>query len=201
MKTNAQELLADHAPIEIEKVDFEIFKKENDELETTVSDIYFNWSNKGITDAKGILPLGFKVDLRNYVMPTKSQKITSKYGKRWGRKHNGVDVKVYIGDTIYSAFSGKVRLCKYNGGGYGYYIVIRHPNGLETLYGHLSKQLVRENQTVYAGQPIGLGGNTGRSTGSHLHFETRLLGVPIDPSYMFDFVHQDVTGDFYIVKK
>lgn len=90
--------------------------------------------------------------------------------------HNGLDIKVYIGDTIRAAFSGKVRMVKYERRGYGKYVVIRHENGLETVYGHLSKQIVDENQYVEAGEPIGLGGNTGRSTGSHLHFE-RVLGT------------------------
>ncbi len=108
-----------------------------------------------------------------------------------------MDIKVYIGDTIRSAFSGKVRIVDYERKGYGKYVVIRHPNGLETVYGHLSKHLVGENQVVKAGEPIGLGGNTGRSTGSHLHFETRFLGQAINPAEMFDFVAQDVTGDYY----
>ena len=79
--------------------------------------------------------------------------------------------------------------------GYGKYVVIRHDNGLETVYGHLSKQLVEENQLVKAGEVIGLGGNTGRSTGSHLHFETRFLGIAINPIYMFDFPKQDIVAD------
>jgi murein DD-endopeptidase MepM/ murein hydrolase activator NlpD len=112
-----------------------------------------------------------------------------------------LDIKVYIGDTIYAAFSGKVRIVRYEANGYGNYVVIRHNNGLETIYGHMSKQLVRENQTVRAGQPIGLGGNTGRSTGSHLHFETRLCGVALNPALMFDFKNQDVIGDYYIFRK
>ena len=87
-------------------------------------------------------------------MPTPSRKINSNFGPRWGRQHEGLDVKVYIGDTIRAAFDGKVRICKYNGGGYGYYIVIRHPNGLETLYGHLSKQIVKKDQVVRAGEPM-----------------------------------------------
>ena len=86
---------------------------------------------------------------------------------------------------------------KYEPKGYGKYVVIRHHNGLETIYGHMSKHLVVENQEVKAGDPIGLGGNTGRSTGSHLHFETRLCGVALNPALMFDFHNQDVTGDFY----
>ena len=90
---------------------------------------------------------------------------------------------------------------KYEGGGYGKYIVIRHTNGLETIYGHLSKQLVAENQTVKAGEPIGLGGNTGRSTGSHLHFETRLCGKALNPALMFDFRAQDIVADSYMFHK
>ena len=90
---------------------------------------------------------------------------------------------------------------RYEAKGYGNYVVIRHNNGLETIYGHLSKHLVRENQTVRAGDPIGLGGNTGRSTGSHLHFETRLCGVALNPALFFDFRNQDVTGDYYVFRR
>ena len=134
-------------------------------------------------------------------MPTPSRVVTSNFGARWGRTHKGLDIKVYIGDTIRAAFSGKVRIVRYEGRGYGKYIVIRHNNGLETIYGHLSKQIVTENQIVRAGDPIGLGGNTGRSTGSHLHFETRLCGVALNPALLFDFRNQDVTGNFYTFKK
>jgi murein DD-endopeptidase MepM/ murein hydrolase activator NlpD len=108
---------------------------------------------------------------------------------------------VYIGDTIRAAWSGKVRIVKYEGAGYGKYVVIRHNNGLETIYGHMSAWLVEENQTVKAGQPIGLGGNTGRSTGSHLHFETRLCGVALNPAIFFDFRNQDVVADYYMFRK
>ena len=160
------------------------------------------WTNQKI-NAYEYVPTNFEIDLRNFSMPTKHRKITSNYGyrKQFGRDHHGVDVKVYIGDTICSAFSGKVRICKYNAGGYGYYVVIRHNNGLETLYGHLSKILVKENQTVKSGEPIGLGGNTGKSTGSHLHFETRLCGVSIDPLKMFDFENQDMVSNKFTFKK
>lgn len=162
--------------------------------------IYSDWNNSRVATVKGSMPANFKVDLRGFVMPTPSRKITSRFGPRWGRQHKGLDIKVYVGDTIVSAFDGKVRVVKYDKNGWGYYVLIRHNNGLETLYGHLSKQLVVENQEVKAGQPIGLGGNTGRSTGSHLHFETRLVGTCIDPALMFDFASQDVTGDYYIVR-
>ena len=147
------------------------------------------------------MPDKYRVDLRDFCMPTPSRVVTSNFGARWGRQHKGLDIKVYIGDTIRAAFSGKVRIVRYEGKGYGKYIVIRHHNGLETIYGHLSKQLVRENQEVRAGDVIGLGGNTGRSTGSHLHFETRLCGVALNPALMFDFRAQDVTGDFFVYNK
>ena len=130
-----------------------------------------------------------------------STKITSPFGPRWRRMHNGLDLKVNIGDTIVAAFDGKVRIVKYERRGYGKYVVIRHDNGLETVYGHLSKQLVEENQLVKAGEVIGLGGNTGRSTGSHLHFETRFLGIAINPIYMFDFPKQDIVADTYTFRK
>ena len=132
---------------------------------------------------------------------TTSRVVTSNFGARWGRQHKGLDIKVYIGDTIRAAFSGKVRIVRYEPRGYGKYVVIRHDNGLETVYGHMSAQLVRENQEVRAGDVIGLGGNTGRSTGSHLHFETRLCGVALNPALMFDFKNQDVVDNFYTFRK
>ena len=113
-------------------------------------------------------------------MPTPNTRITDVFGYRPRRRraHYGLDIKVYVGDTIRAAFDGKVRVVKNQGRrGYGKYVVIRHDNGLETVYGHLSKQLVDTNQLVKAGEPIALGGNTGRSTGSHLHFETRFLSL------------------------
>jgi murein DD-endopeptidase MepM/ murein hydrolase activator NlpD len=147
------------------------------------------------------LPDSFRIDLRGFCMPTDSRKITSNFGSRWGRQHKGLDIKVYVGDTIRAAFNGKVRIVRYEAKGFGKYVVIRHPNGLETIYGHMSKQLVAENQEVHAGDPIGLGGNTGRSTGSHLHFETRLCGTALNPALMFDFYNQDVVGDSYMFRK
>lgn len=159
-----------------------------------------NWSNAGVNVYKNVAkPEKLVIDLRDFSMPIKSRLITSNYGyrARFKRNHYGLDIKGYTGDTIYSAFSGKVRVRKYDANGFGYYLVIRHPNGLETVYGHLSKQLVHENQEVKSGQPIGLCGNTGRSFGSHLHFETRVLGEAINPAFMFDFPNADVTADTY----
>ena len=167
------------------------------ELNMPATNIYTNWVNKGVKAAPGYAPSRMKIDLRGFHMPTPSRQVTSPFGQRWGRLHAGLDIKVYIGDPIKAAFDGKVRVVDFDARGYGNFVVIRHPNGLETLYGHMSKHLVKNNQIVHAGDPIGLGGNTGRSTGSHLHFETRICGVPVNPALMFDFKHQDVTGDFF----
>lgn len=169
-------------------------------LNNPAADIYSNWSNATKHSISGAVPSNFKVDLRGFCMPTPSRVVTSKFGPRWRRQHQGIDIKVYVGDTIRSAFDGKIRMAKYDRNGYGYYIIIRHPNGLETLYGHLSKHLVEENQIVRAGEPIGLGGSTGRSTGSHLHFETLLAGKAIDPALLFDFPNQDIVSDYYVYR-
>ena len=198
-----QDLLANQAPIDrkMNAVDAAMLKQlvDYEEYDSPADELYEDWDNT-YAHRQTALPDSFRIDLRDFYMPTPSRVITSNFGSRWGRQHKGLDIKVYIGDTIRAAFDGKVRICKYNGGGYGYYIVIRHPNGLETLYGHLSKQIVKKDQIVRAGEPIGLGGNTGKSSGSHLHFETRVLGQPINPALMFDFVNQDVTGDFFVLQ-
>lgn len=165
-------------------------------------EIYPNWSNDRVHAYGGVsIPDTFRVDLSGFYMPTDNRKVTSHFGPRRRRMHNGIDVKVYIGDTIRAAFDGRIRMVKYERRGYGQYVVIRHDNGLETVYGHLSKQLVKENEYVEAGQPIGLGGNTGRSTGSHLHFETRLLGQAINPALIFNFEKQDIVADNYFFRR
>lgn len=201
---NAQDLLARQAPVDRKMAAVDTIMLRNitmrEELESPSADLYANWDNKYAHRATE-LPETYKIDLRHFTMPTTSRVITSNFGSRWGRQHKGLDIKVYIGDTIRAAFSGKVRIVRYERGGYGKYIVIRHNNGLETIYGHLSEQLVEENQEVRSGEVIGLGGNTGRSTGSHLHFETRLCGVALNPALMFDFRAQDVTGDYYAFNK
>ena len=122
---------------------------------------------------------GFRVPAPGY--------ITSHYGWRRYRMHKGVDIKVLIGDSIRAAWDGQVRIVGWDPRGYGYFVVMRHDNGLETIYGHLSRPLVEEYEKIYSGEVIGLGGNTGRSTGSHLHFETRFLGNAINPEELIDF--------------
>lgn len=200
----AQDLLARQAPVDrrMRTVDTLSIQSiiEREMTENPSAQLYDDWNNVYAHRATE-LPDSFRINLRNFCMPTTNRVITSKMGPRWGRMHKGLDIKVYIGDTIRAAFSGKVRIKKYERAGYGKYLVIRHNNGLETIYGHMSDWLVEENQVVKAGQPIGLGGNTGRSTGSHLHFETRLCGVALNPALLFDFVNQDVTADYYMFRK
>ena len=200
----AQDLLAKQAPVDrrMKMVDTLALRPvmDNEEARLTVNALYEDWNNKyahRITE----LPDSFRISLKHFCMPTESRVVTSNFGARWGRAHKGIDLKVYIGDTIRAAFSGKVRMVKYEAAGYGKYVVIRHQNGLETIYGHMSDWLVKEDEVVKAGQPIGLGGNTGRSTGSHLHFETRLCGVALNPALMFDFRNQDVVDDYYMFRK
>ncbi|MDE6045874.1 MAG: peptidoglycan DD-metalloendopeptidase family protein, partial [Alistipes sp.] len=125
----------------------------------------------------------------------------SKYGPRRGRRHQGVDLPLKVGDPVYATFCGRVRISTYNNGGYGNLVVIRHDNGLETYYGHLSERLVQPNQWVEAGQIIGLGGSTGRSTGPHLHFETRYYGQAFDPERLIDFKTGALCRETFLLKK
>ena len=144
-------------------------------------------------------PSEFEIDLSNFTIPAEGH-VTSNFGRRGSRRyHYGIDIKAQTGDTIYAAFDGKIRVKQFDRRGYGYYVVIRHLNGLETLYGHMSKFLVTENDFVMSGDPIGLAGNTGRSFGSHLHFETRFLGKPIDPNFIIDFENKVCHRDTYLV--
>jgi murein DD-endopeptidase MepM/ murein hydrolase activator NlpD len=124
---------------------------------------------------------------QGWACPLEENKITSNFGMRSYRWHYGTDLKCNVGDPIRAAFDGIVRITQYDGGGYGNYILIRHSNGLETLYGHLSATQVKVGQLVKAGEVIGLGGNTGRSTGPHLHYEVRYQGNPLNPLEMYDF--------------
>jgi hypothetical protein len=122
-------------------------------------------------------------DSCDFAFPTDIGRQTSPYGPRWGRLHAGLDLDLDTGDPVYSMFEGLVRISQFSDT-YGNVVVVRHPNGLETLYAHMSARIVVPGQYVQAGNMLGLGGNTGRSYGAHLHFETRYLGNPFDPAYM-----------------
>ena len=205
----SQDLIARQAPIDrkLKSVDSLALQKQIRAEQSLYPglDLYPSWNNEFVQAyGNAIVPESYTFDLKGFCMPTEHTRITDVFGYRPRRRraHYGLDIKVYVGDTIRAAFDGKVRIVKNQGRrGYGKYVVIRHDNGLETVYGHLSKQLVEENQLVKAGEPIGLGGNTGRSTGSHLHFETRFLGIAINPIYMFDFPKQDIVADTYTFRK
>ena len=204
--TRAQDVALDpvtlHKPMEMVDTVQQHYMLLNEAYIIPSDDMYPTWSNS-VVHYNSAMPDSFRIDLRKYVMPTSNTKITDIFGYRPNRRrvHHGLDIKVQTGDTIYAAFDGKVRVTSYQRRGYGHYIVIRHNNGIETLYAHLSKKLVKANQNVKAGDPIGLGGNTGRSSGSHLHFETILMGKSLDPALMFDFKNQSMTGEHYMYRK
>jgi len=122
-----------------------------------------------------------------------ANQVTSRFGPRGNRWHYGIDIRLKTGDPVKCAFDGIVRAIQYDRYGYGHVVVVRHHNGLETLYGHLSKVTVKTNEPIKAGEQVGLGGNTGRSTGPHLHFEIRYYGEPFNPEYIIDF-------DNYVLK-
>lgn len=134
----------------------------------------------------------------NFAMPCEGR-ITSSFGWRKGRNHNGTDIDLDTGDTVRAAWGGKIRYAKFNESGFGNLVIIRHYNGLETFYAHLSEHLVVPNQVVVAGEPIGLGGNTGHSYGSHLHFEVRFFDIPMDPEKVIDFANRSVFDENLLV--
>lgn len=129
-------------------------------------------------------------------------RISSKFGPRGanGHMHRGIDIALAEGDTVRAAFPGRIELCGYDPLGYGYYLLMSHPNGLQTLYAHLEKFLVTPEITVAAGEPIALGGRSGNSTAPHLHFETRCQAVAIDPTDIADFTTGLPREATYVVK-
>lgn len=179
-----------------------------DEIEDISFDEYYKiWTSDRI-NPYGVkldsIPDSIRIDCKDFCYPTDSRRITSRFGLRGSRFHYGIDIGVHYGDTIRSTFSGRVRMVSYDRRGYGRYIVIRHDNGLETLSGHLSRTIVHEGDIVRAGQPIGLGGNTGRSTGPHLHYEVRFLGNAFCPTKLIDFetaqIKAEDTGSYLLTK-
>lgn len=175
---------------------------EIDSLQTTDETIYKNiWNSTQLKYPVNTLPDKndtiiislFGPDDSTFVMPVQGQ-FLSKFGMRHGRMHTGTDIRLNLGDTVRSAFEGRVRLAKrFNG--YGNLVLVRHSNGLETIYAHLSKICVKVNDTVKAGDLLGLGGRTGRATCTHLHFETRIFGEPFDSGKYIDFTTFTLRAD------
>jgi murein DD-endopeptidase MepM/ murein hydrolase activator NlpD len=172
------------------------------------AEYYVIWDARSI-NPYGLSPLEFDepVDIKLYDKslnrmwsnPLDVTRTTSNFSYRWGRWHNGTDLDLDTGDSVRSTYDGMVRIVAYDGSGYGKFVLVRHYNGLETLYGHMSKQLVESGQLVKAGEVLGLGGNTGRSTGSHLHYENRYEGNPFDSRNIFDWENKQIRSDHFVL--
>lgn len=168
----------------------------DDHWNTTATNAYTDIELNSFPDAT---PIQLVDSLRSYHYPYIGR-ITSKYGPRRGRAHQGLDMSLKVGDPVYAVFDGKVRLSK-AAGNYGNLVIIRHNNGLETYYAHLSERSVQTGDWVVAGQQIGLGGNTGRSTGPHLHFEVRYRGQSFDPERIIDFKTGELRREELLLKR
>ncbi|EGV45015.2 LysM peptidoglycan-binding domain-containing protein [Bizionia argentinensis JUB59] len=149
---------------------------------------YWDTSNMKISYNKEIkFPIRLQFKDSNYVSPiSKNKVITSRYGWRWGRAHRGIDIDLVTGDSLYAMFDGVVRFANYSNG-HGHSVVVRHFNGLETAYAHLSSHGVKENDSVRAGDYLGKGGNSGNARGSHLHLEMSYMGIQINPECLLQF--------------
>lgn len=155
--------------------------------------------NLSVNDTSFNFDLTDSMNFCGFVMPANGI-ITSTFGPRDGKMHNGIDVDLETGDTVVAAFVGMVRVAKYSSS-FGNLVVIRHYNGFETFYAHLSRIDVKPGDIVDPGQLIGLGGNTGRSRGSHLHFELRFKGIPVNPKYVINLEKKELVSEAVVVKK
>ncbi|MFD2726058.1 peptidoglycan DD-metalloendopeptidase family protein [Hyunsoonleella rubra] len=148
-------------------------------------------------------PLKLTFEDTTYFSPIgKAKVITSRYGWRRGRAHKGIDIDLVTGDSIFAMFDGVVRMSRYTRG-HGRTVVVRHFNGLETVYAHLSKYGVKENDTVQKGAYLGKGGVSGNARGSHLHLVINYKGVSINPEYIFKFnAENEIRGqELWVTKK
>ncbi len=200
----------------IEEVNTEIAKVKNKNALTHAknpisfpsADLYTSWEINNLFPKEDMLKMKGDTSVRlilegniqgEYFHPYNGT-VTSEFGWRDSAQHNGIDIDLNKGDKVSAAFDGMVRVAK-NCGGFGNVVIVRHYNGLETVYAHLSKIKVKPGQVILAGQVIGLGGNTGHSTGSHLHFELRFKGVPINPRYLISFSGQKLVCNEITIKK
>lgn len=171
-----------------------------------IAEYYSVWDSRNV-DPYGIDPKDFddSVEIQLYdeaqnqlwALPLTHTKVNSNFGSRGYRWHYGTDLDLNTGDTIRAAFDGIVRIVRYEAGGWGYFVLLRHYNGLETLYGHMSKQLVEVGQLVKAGDIIGLGGSTGRSSGPHLHYEVRYQGNAFNSDALYDYMGEKLRQQYF----
>ena len=164
---------------------------------TTVTHVYYGVIADNLPESTAIQLVD---SLTGHHYPYKGY-MSSKYGPRKGRSHQGVDLPLKTGDPIYATFDGVVRYSASSSSGYGNLVIVRHDNGLETYYAHLSERSVEANDRVVAGQQIGKGGSTGRSSGPHLHFETRYKGQSFDPERLFDFKTGELRNSEILLKR
>jgi murein DD-endopeptidase MepM/ murein hydrolase activator NlpD len=200
LSLNAQENLysPDTSMISLDSIDFdsspEAFDPNTSDFYKTFDTLYIRRHSKDMSYFEDTLLLVLD---KNFISPCNGP-VISNFGPRHKRIHAGVDIKLNLGDTVYAAFDGVVRISRIFSG-YGKFVLIRHESGLETAYGHFSKLLVKPNETVKAGQPIGLGGSTGRATCNHLHFETRMFGEPMNPNMFIDFASHKIKKDSLLI--
>ena len=165
-----------------------------------------NWDHTVYNPYKNVkvtYPIQLKFKDSNYHSPISINKvITSRYGWRRGRAHKGIDIDLVTGDSVYAMFDGVVRFARYNSG-HGRTVIVRHYNGLETVYAHLSKYAVKENDVVKKGDMLGKGGISGNARGSHLHLVINYKGVAINPEYLLDFNKENTlkAKEIWVTKK
>lgn len=177
-----------------ERLEKDIFRQHWDTTQV------FAYKSIMLKDLPQTVELELVKDLGDYHAPMVGT-IRSKYGPRGRRNHNGVDIPLKTGEPIYATFSGKVRYARFNAGGFGNLVILRHENGLETWYAHLTRCNVKVNDYVPAGAVIGFGGNTGRSRGPHLHFEMRYCDQTFDPEHIIDFATGDLRYQTFELQK
>lgn len=176
---------------------------EVEETEDFMNDHWTNKSFNAFNDVNVVYPFKLTFKDSTFASPVKRRKVvTSRYGWRWGKPHRGIDIDLITGDKVMAMFDGKVRYVRYVLG-HGQAVVIRHDNGLETIYSHLSRPLVKPNQVVKKGEIIGKGGRTGNTLGSHLHLTVSYKGVFINPEYFFEFNEENKVRakEFWVTKK
>lgn len=210
---NELSLLVDEETDTLPYVLNEDFLNEETEIEVSmdcvwvsIAEYYSIWDTRHVNPYK-VDPVSYKdtinfklydsINNLSWSMPLKNCPVNSEFGMRHWRWHYGTDLDLSIGDSVFAAFDGIVRVKSYDRYGYGNFVVLRHYNGLETLYGHLSSSKVKVGQLVKAGEVIGLGGNTGRSTGPHLHYEVRYQGNAINPADIYDFAGHNLTSNVF----